>query len=165
METTAKEKPLANRQHAKCGDQFKDARFMSAQEKRRVLGHWVKFLEGDFAATLFTASLYGHLSQRCAFVAHFDRAGFHAVYFKNPSDTQRFLDQFDRTQGCRSVEYGDAWWIDADGYRDINGAMVDEATGRLPGLRRMLREREVAKARMELATAEANLKRLMARGG
>jgi len=144
--------------------QFKDARFMSAQEKRRVLGHWVKFLEGGFEARLFTASLYAHLSQRCAFVAHFDRAGFHAVYFKDPSATQRFLDQFDRAKGCRSVEYGETGWIDADDYRDINGAMVDEAMGRLPELRRMLREREVAKARQEFATAGANLKRLTAGG-
>ena len=145
--------------------QFKDARFMAAAEKRRVLGHWVKFLDSGFDARHFTRSLYDHLISHASFVAHFNRGGFHEVYFQNPLATQRFLDQFDRGKGCRSAEYGDAGWIDAEDYRDINGAMVDEASARLPGLRRLVRDREIARARQELARAEESLKHLLAEGG
>ena len=145
----------------KAGSQFKDARFMTAADKQKVLGCWVKFLEGGFEARLFTAALYEHLSQRAAFVAHYDRAGFHAVYFTDPSDTQRFLDQFDRSKGCRSIEYGDIGWINDEDYRDINNALVDAATEMIPGLRRMLREREIAKARQKLGQAEGRLKQLL----
>lgn len=139
-----------------------DSRFMSAQEKRRVVADWARFLESGFDPRLFTGRLYRHLTLHCSFIAHFDRAGFHGFYFSDPSATQGFLDQFDGTQGCRSVEYGDTGWIDAGDYRDVNGAMADEATARMPRLRRMLREREVAKARLELATAKTNLGRLLA---
>lgn len=144
--------------------QFKDVRFMSAPEKRRVLGHWARFLEGGLDPRLFTQGLYDHLINHASFIAHFDRGGFSAVYFADPSATQRFLDQFDKSKGCRSVEYGYAGWIDDEDYRDINTALVDETTERLPGLRRMLRERETARARQERAVAEANLKRLLTDG-
>lgn len=141
--------------------QFKDVRFMTAAEKQKVLGHWVKFLEGDLAPRLFTKSLYEHLINHASFIAHFSAGGFIETYFTDPTDTQRFLDQFDRAKGCRSIEYGDTGWIDTEDYRDINGAMVDEATGRLPELRRMLRNREVAKARQELGQAERRLKQIL----
>ena len=124
-------------------DQFKDVRFMTAAEKRRVLLQWVRFMKSGFDA-------------------HFNRGGFYEEYFKNPSDTQRFLDQFDRSKGCRSVEYGDAGWLNDEEYRDLNGAMVDAATGALPELRRMLRERETLKARQEFDRAERRLKEMLA---
>ena len=141
--------------------QFKDVRFMTAAEKQKVLGHWTKFLEGGFDARHFTKSLYAFLIQHSSFIAHFNRAGFHAVYFEDPSATQRFLDQFDKSKGCRSVEYGDVGWINDEDYRDINGAMADAATAMMPELRRMLRDREVAKARREFEQAETRLKQIL----
>lgn len=141
---------------------FTDARFMSAAGKRRVLTDWARFLKSGFAEGRFTKALYEHLHLHCSFIAHFDRAGFFAFYFTDPSATQRFLDQFDKTKGCHSVEYGDAQWIGDDDYRDINVAMVDEASARLPGLRRTLKEREVAKARQEFEQAERRLAGLLA---
>ena len=154
-------KPITSHRHAN-PLQFSDVKFMSAIEKRRVLGHWVKFLESGFIPHSFTQDLYAHLINHASFIAHFNRRGFHQVYFADPSVTQRFLDQFDRAKGCRSVEYGDTGWISDADYRDINGAMVDAATERMGGLRRLTREREISKRRIELAMAEANLNRLLA---
>lgn len=142
--------------------QFNDTKFMSAGEKRRVLGHWVKFLESGFIPHSFTQDLYAHLINHASFIAHFNRIGFHTFYFADPSATQRFLDQFDRDKGCRSVEYGDTGWINDADYRDINGAMVDAATERMTELRRLAHEREISKGRIELAMATANLNRLLA---
>jgi len=145
-------------------DQFKDVRFMTAAEKRRVLQQWVRFIKSGFDERHFMKSLYEHLIQHCSFIAHFNRGGFYAVYFEDPSATQRFLDQFDRSKGCMSVEYGFAEWINDEDYRDINGAMVDTATGLLPELRRMVRERETAKARQEFEQAERRLKEILTAG-
>ena len=72
------------------------------------------------------------------------------------------MDQFDRSTGCVSAEYGVASWLNKEDYRDINDAMVEVATGLLPELRRLLRERETANARQELAQAERRLNTLLA---
>ena len=143
------------------GNQFKDVRFMTATEKQKVLRQWVRFMKSGFDARHFMKSLYHHLTQHCSFICHYNLGGFYGVYFEDPSATQRFLDQFDRSKGCLSVEYGYAWWINDEDYRDINGAMVDAATGLLPELRHMLRERETAKARQEFEQAERRLKDIL----
>ena len=142
-------------------NQFKDVRFMTAAEKQKVLRQWVRFMKSGFDARHFMKSLYDHLIQHCSFIAHYNRGGFYAIYFDDPSATQRFLDQFDRSKGCLSVEYGYAWWINDEDYRDINNAMVDATTGLLPELRHMLRERETAKARQEFEQAERRLKDIL----
>jgi hypothetical protein len=103
-----------------------------------------------------------HLIGHCAFIARFNRAGFFATYFADPSATRRFLDQFDRSKGCRSTEYGDGRWIAGGDYCDVNAAMVDEASARLPVLRRLARGREIERARREIASGEATLARLLA---
>lgn len=142
-------------------DQFRDVRFMTALEKRRVLRQWVGFLKSGFDARRFMKSLYEHLIQHCDFIAHFSRKGFYASYFEDPSATQMILDQFDRSKGCLSVEYGGSGWINTEDYRDINGAMADAATELLPELRPMLRERETAMARQAFDHAERRLKELL----
>jgi hypothetical protein len=142
--------------------EFRDVRFMTAVEKKRVLRQFIRFLKSGFEARLFMKSLYHHLIQHCSFIAHYNLAGFYGVYFEDPSATQRFLDQFDRSKECMSVEYGYAWWINDEDYRDINNAMVDAATEMLPELRRMLKDRETAKARQELEQAERRLKTVLA---
>ncbi len=141
--------------------EFRDVRFMTAAEKKRVLRQFIRFLKSGFEARLFMKSLYHHLIQHCSFIAHYNLAGFYGVYFEDPPATQRFLDQFDRSKGCLSVEYGYAWWINDEDYRDINNAMVAAATELLPALRGMLKERETAKARQELEQAERRLKAVL----
>lgn len=144
--------------------EFKDVRFMTAAEKKKVLRQWGRFLKSGFDARLFMKSLYHHLIQHCSFIAHYNQGGFYGVYFEDPSATQRFLDQFDRSKGCLSVEYGAAWWINDEDYRDINNAMVNEAAELLPALRGMLKERETAKARQEFEQAERRLKAVLTTG-
>lgn len=142
--------------------QFKDVRFMTAADKGKVLRQWTAFLKSGFAATRLMKSLYEHLTSHADFICHFNISGFHEVYFRDPAATQRFLDQFDRAKGCLSVEYGGTGWLNHEDYRDINGAMVEAAMELLPELRRMLRERETAKARQDFERAERRLNTLLA---
>ena len=93
-------------------NEFKDVRFMTAAEKKKVLRQWVRFLKSGFDARIFMKSLYQHLIQHCSFIAHYNLGGFYAVYFVDPTATQRLLDQFDRSKGCLSVEYGGSGWME-----------------------------------------------------
>jgi len=56
---------------------------------------------------------------------YYNRGGFSQTYFEDPEDTMRFMRQFDREQGCVSVEYGMKQWLKTEDYQDINTAMVD----------------------------------------
>ena len=76
---------------------FTDAQYMTAQQKRRVLGDWVRFFAGGMRSEQFTKRLYEHLIQHCSYIAHYSRRGFFETYFADPEALQRFLDQFDRS--------------------------------------------------------------------
>lgn len=103
---------------------MKDTKFMSAQEKEKVLKDWQRFIESDFHKARFTKRLYSHLIQHCSFIAHYNQAGFYGTYFEDPEDTMRFIKQFDKDQGCISVEYGMKYWLNNEDYGDINTALV-----------------------------------------
>jgi hypothetical protein len=120
-------------------NQFKDTQFMTADEKRRVLNAWVRFLKGGLKWEQFTKALYEHLIMHCSFIAHYNRHGFYCTYFENPEDTIRFLSQFDPNGDRASVEYGWNSWL-GDDYEDINNAMcqvlrpfMDDLRARLMG--------------------------------
>lgn len=136
---------------------FRDVEFMSAREKRLVLNAWVRFLKNGLRLEDFSDKLYRHLTLHCSFIAHFERGCFYQTFFENGEDTARFLSQFDKRGEFRLVEYGARWWFSED-YEDINGAMVEEASGYIPGLL----EKAQAKAR-EADLAEA--RRLAAKHG
>ena len=51
---------------------------------------------------------------------------FYNTYFEDPERTKKFLKQFDKDYGCRSVEYGMDYWLRSEDYSDINTAMVDK---------------------------------------
>ena len=104
---------------------MKSTKFMSADDKEKVLQDWQRFIESDFSQTRFTKVLYNHLIQHCSFIAHYNQAGFYGTYFEDPEDTMKFISQFDRDQGCVSVEYGMKYWLNNEDYRDINNAMVE----------------------------------------
>ena len=134
---------------------FTDAKFMTAQEKRRVLQAWETFLKNGCRREGFTKALYHHLMQNCMFIAHYDQGGFYQTYFANGEDTAHFLTQFDRSKGCVSVEYGTLFdWIEGD-YADINNAMVDVAAKYIPVLTQQAQNRQkqadIASARALLA--------------
>jgi len=101
---------------------FRDARFMTADEKRKVLVHWERFIRLGFKFEHFTKALYQHLTLHCSFIAHYNRRGFYETYFTDPEQTIRFFQQFDREHGCVSVEYGMDYWLHGD-CKDLNLAM------------------------------------------
>ncbi len=146
---------------------FTDAQYMTAQQKRRVLGDWVRFFQSGMELKRFTKRLYQHLTLHCSFIAHFNRQGFFDTYFANPESFQRFLNQFDRTKGCVSSEYGMTYWI-RDGndvsaeYYDLNNALVDAIADMLPALREQARQRAVEAAQEQVRLAEQKLARLQA---
>lgn len=104
---------------------MKSTKFMSAEEKGKVLKDWQRFIENDFDKAKFTKRLYNHLIQHCSFIAHYNQGGFYGTYFEDPEDSMKFIKQFDREQGCVSIEYGMTYWLNNDDYRDINTAMVN----------------------------------------
>ena len=136
------------------GTGFTSTKFMTAQEKRRVLEAWETFLKSGCRRESFTKALYEHLINHCFFIAHYDRGGFYQTYFANGEDTAHFLTQFDRSKGCVSVEYGMDYWLHGD-YADINNAMVDVAAKYIPVLTQQALNRQkqadIARARALLA--------------
>ena len=103
---------------------MKDVEFMTARDKELTLKAWKTFVKHGFKFEHFTDRLYKHLILHCSFIAHFNRAGFYATYFRDPEATIKFLGQFDTDKGCRSIEYGDHYWIRSENYNDINMALV-----------------------------------------
>lgn len=85
--------------------------------------------------------------QHCSFIAHYNQGGFYGTYFEDPEDTLKFIKQFDREQGCVSVEYGMTYWLNSDDYKDINTAMVEVMepykTEIYPRLKQRARERKL----------------------
>ncbi len=146
---------------------FTDAQYMTAPQKRRILGDGVRFFETRMDSKRFTKRLYQHLTLHCEFIANFNRRCFYETYFADPEALQRFLDQFDRSKGCVSTEYGMTYWI-RDGndvsqqYYDLNNALVDAITDMLPALRDQARQRAVDSAQEEAKAAEQKLARLQA---
>jgi len=117
------------------GEDFKDVQFMTADEKRRVLGAWKRFIRSDFSRGKFTKALYNHLIMHCSFIAHYNIDGFCATYFTTPEGIGRFINQFDEQLGCKSAELGmNYWYVDPD-YADLNKAMVDAIKPHLSRIR------------------------------
>jgi hypothetical protein len=137
-----------------------DTKFMTAQEKRKVLCHWETFLKNGCRRQDFTKALYHHLIMNCSFIAHYDLAGFYEMYFVEGDDTAHFLEQFDRSRGGLSIEIGMDYWVDSEGYRDINGRMVEIAAMYIPALTLLAesRQRKVDIARADLLLAKHGLK-------
>ena len=138
---------------------MKDSQFQTAAEKERVLRDWESFLKSGLKQGKFTKLLYRHLEQHCSFIAHFDRAGFFAIYFTSGDGKARFLSQFDQRNAKADGippgwEYGDTWWCRGD-YEDINRRMVSIATPYIPMLlleaQAEQKDSDVAKARALLA--------------
>jgi len=60
---------------------LKDSKFMTVEQKKKVLRQWDKFIEGGFSFHLFTDAIYQHLNLRCGFIAHYDRLRFYSTYW------------------------------------------------------------------------------------
>ena len=135
---------------------MKDAKFMTAQEKEKVLRNWESFLSSGCSKTMFTKALYHHLINHCSFIAHYDINGFYSTYFEEGEDTARFLSQFDNSNGIpKSIEYGMLYWYTDPDYNDLNSAMCSVASKYIPVLIKVARLNQVkadtARARSLLA--------------
>ena len=137
--------------------------------KKRVLNAWVLFFQNGFQKKHFAKVLYEHLVQHCEFIAHYDRAGFYDSYFTDPEMTMKFVGQFDRANGCKSVEYGMTWWIEgtekggrSESWKnyDINNAMVDAITPMLSAIRRYLKTQALRLAKVALEKATVRVQEL-----
>jgi len=121
---------------------------MSADEKEKVRQDWQRFVESGFSKVKFTKSLYNHLIQHCSFIAHYNQGGFYDTYFEDPEHTLRFLKQFDKDFGCKSVEYGMDYWLSSEDYGDVNTAMVEAfepyKVDIYPWLRQKAKEKKLA---------------------
>lgn len=106
--------------------QFKTVKFMTAEEKEKVLKAWKRFIKNDFDRKFFTERLYKHLTLHCSFIAHYDKAGFYSTYFHHPEDAVRFIKQFDKDFDYISTEYGTDIWISVGDFVDLNLAMCQE---------------------------------------
>jgi hypothetical protein len=137
--------------------QFSDERFLSADEKSKVLHAWKRFLESGCEKTRFTEALYHHLIQHCCFIAHYDRHGFYDFYFgRIEGDLFRFLDQFDPEKPGISAESGMTYWLDSHNTgSDLNRAMRETAGPYLRILRQRFeeirRQADIGAARQLLA--------------
>lgn len=135
--------------------QLHDTKFMTAEEKRRVLRQWELFLKGGLKREQFDKALYNHLIQHCSFIAHYDIHGFYDTYFRNGDDTVHFLSQFDDRNGIPvSIEYGMTYWLTSEEYHDINSEMVRIAGKYIPVLIQQAAARQKA---ADIARAKALL--------
>ena len=135
---------------------FADSPFMPADEKRRVLQNWGRFFKHGLQYRHFTKALYGHLTLHCAFIAHYDRPTFYRAYFEDGEELGRFLDQFDRSKGCVSTEYGMTHWL-TGAHADLNSAMVDAVQGMIPAFRDHARRMIERAARADIEAAQLKL--------
>src|SRR5208283_503762 len=62
-------------------ESFTTVKFLSADEKRKILKRWTAFVKNGFQWHLFTDAVYHHLSLHCGYIAHFDRHGFYTTYW------------------------------------------------------------------------------------
>jgi len=104
---------------------MKPTKFMGAEEKQAVLRDWQNFIKNGFDRKNFTKKIYDHLHLHCSFIAHFNINGFYSSYFENPECTIKFLKQFDKNYGCKSIEYGTTYWFTSGDYHDLNSEMVE----------------------------------------
>ncbi len=134
---------------------MKDTKFMTAQEKEKVLRSWERFLKSGCSRTQFTKPLYTHLIMHCSFIAHYNIQGFYSTYFEEGEDTVHFLSQFDNRNGIpKSVEYGMIYWYTDPDYNDLNSEMCRVASKYIPVLTKVARLNQV---KADTSRAEALL--------
>ena len=123
---------------------MKDSKFMTAEEKEKVLRQWELFLKSGLSKEQFSKGLYHHLTQHCSFIAHYDRHGFYATYFDEGENTARFLTQFDNSNGTpKSVEYRMTYWYTDPEYHDLNSEMCQVASKYIPILTKIAKGRQL----------------------
>ena len=54
---------------------FKDVKFMSAAEKKKIYKGFISFLNNHFKHTNFNKGIYQHCHLHCGFIAHYNING------------------------------------------------------------------------------------------
>ena len=134
---------------------FKSVRFITAEEKAKVLAHWRKLMK--WLATngvpsdlpkLFTEAIYNHLiTHTSGYIAHYHRPGYWDAQLGTPAAAMAFFNELEQHLLCR-------WGALAD-YADVNEAMMDEARAVRPEILRRLALDDRQQARAEIAALAA----------
>ncbi len=61
--------------------EFTDSKWLSADEKRKILKQWTGFVKNGFPETSFTTAIYEHLHLHCGYIAHYNKHGFYGEYW------------------------------------------------------------------------------------
>jgi hypothetical protein len=98
-------------------EQFKDADFLTADEKYKISKHFARFVKNGFQRKDFVKRTYEHLHLHCGFIAHYNIDGFYQEYFNgNDADLQLFKSTLESN-------------TDYEPYADINKVMVEILQG------------------------------------
>lgn len=104
---------------------FTDEKWMSAEQKYKVLRDWQGFIRNGFQYEDFSDALYQHLIRHASFIAHFNRHTFWQVYFNNTFGYfARFINQFGGD--LRSAELAFDDWMESRTGSDLNAALISD---------------------------------------
>lgn len=61
--------------------EFTDSKWLTADDKRKILKQWTGFVRNGFPETSFTNAVYEHLHLHCGYIAHYNKHGFYGEYW------------------------------------------------------------------------------------
>jgi len=123
--------------------ELKDVKFMTAQDKARVLRQWRNFIRSGLKWEAFHKALYEHLYLHCGFIAHYNRQGFYATYFEDGQDTLAFFNFFTYEQRGHSD------------YADLKQAMNEVLKQYEPQIRRDATQKAISQIDDKIAILQA----------
>ena len=126
---------------------FKDEKFLSKQQKEKILKNWCRFIKSGFKKGNFTDALYQHLHLHCGFIAHYNRRQFYNEYFIDPEDTLKFMN-------CFESECPASWMHFKD---DLTSVMMHELEKLKPSIHKKLHQKNLQKKELEFELAKRNL--------
>jgi hypothetical protein len=88
---------------------FTPTKWQSADDKARFAKQFIRFVQSDFAKSLFPKTFYVRLSMTFGHIAHFNQHGFYETFFGTTQDKVRFL-RVTLQHPC----YGDPAWTFSD---------------------------------------------------
>lgn len=74
-------------------DEFTPTKLSTAADKAEFGNHFLRFIEFEWAQTLFTKDFYHRLSMCFGNIAHCDRVTFYETWFTSDRDRLRFLEK------------------------------------------------------------------------
>jgi len=72
--------------------EFTATKFSTAADKAEFGNHFLRFIESEWAQSLFTKDFYHRLSMCFGHIAHNDRGTFYETWFTSDQDRLRFLE-------------------------------------------------------------------------